>query len=156
MKIKTLAALCKKAGVFYLYDRITDDGEVAEQWLGTGGAIFPLHGLPYMQENNLFTLFDITDKQQEKIYFRHEQLPTKAINFEDMDPNENILDREKLTIGHAGKVLDRCKRGAGWCLSTRHSCNPLRILRIHWSFTSGKPRRAAPTLPQKAGLCLWA
>lgn len=105
MKIKTLAALCKKAGVFYLYDRITDNGEIAEQWLGTGVAIFPLHGLPYMQENNLFTLFDITDKQQEKIYFRHEQLPTKAINFEDMDPNENILDREKLTIGHAGKVL---------------------------------------------------
>lgn len=34
MKIKTLAALCKKAGVFYLYDRITEDGEVAEQWLG--------------------------------------------------------------------------------------------------------------------------
>lgn len=53
MKIKTLAALCKKAGVFYLYDRITDDGEVAEQWLGNGGAVYPLHGLPYMQENNL-------------------------------------------------------------------------------------------------------
>ncbi len=73
--------------------------------MGAGGAVFPLHGLPYMQENNLFALFDITDKQQEKIYFRHEQLPTKAINFEDMDPNESILDREKLTIGHAGKVL---------------------------------------------------
>lgn len=42
---------------------------------------------------------------RKKIYFRHEQLPTKAINFEDMDPKENILDREKLTIGHAGKVL---------------------------------------------------
>lgn len=105
MKIKTLAALCKKAGVFYLYDRITDDGEVAEQWLGNGGAVYPLHGLPYMQENNLFTLFDITDKQQDKIYFRHEHLPTTAINFEDVDPKESILDREKLTIGHAGRVL---------------------------------------------------
>lgn len=99
MKIKTLAALCKKAGVLYLHDRITDDGEVAEQWLGTGGAIFPLHGLPYMQENNLFTLFDITDKQQEKIYFRHEQLPTKAINFEDMDPNKTSLTVKSSPLG---------------------------------------------------------
>lgn len=104
MKLKTLAALCKKAGVFYLYDRITPDGEVAEQWLGDGGAVFPLHGLPYMQENNLFTLFDITDKQRKKIFFRHEQLP-EAINFRDTDADETILDREKLTVGHAGKVL---------------------------------------------------
>jgi hypothetical protein len=91
--------------VFYLYDRITEDGEVAEQWLGNGGAVYPLHGLPYMQENNLFTLFDITDKQQDKICFRHEHLPTTAINFEDVDPKESILDREKLTIGHAGRIL---------------------------------------------------
>lgn len=105
MKLKTLAALCRKSGVFYLYDRITQDGEVAEQWLGDGGAVFPLHGLPYMQENNLFTLFDITDKQRDKIFFRHEQLPTEAINFEDVDANESMLDREKLTIGHAGRVL---------------------------------------------------
>lgn len=104
MKLKTLAALCKKAGVFYLYDRITPDGEVAEQWLGDGGAVFPLYGLPYMQESNLFTLFDITDKQREKIFFQHERLP-EAINFRDTDANETILDREKLTVGHAGKVL---------------------------------------------------
>lgn len=104
MKLKTLAALCRKAGVFYLYDRITPDGEVAEQWLGDGGAVFPLYGLPHMQENNLFTLFDITDKQREKIFFRHERLP-EVINFGDMDANESMLDREKLTIGHAGRVL---------------------------------------------------
>lgn len=104
MKIKTLAAICKKAGVFCLYDRITPDGEVAEQWLGNHGAVYPLFGLPYLQESNIYTMFDFTDKQQEKIYFRHDRLP-EGINFEDVDANESILDREKLTIGYAGRIL---------------------------------------------------
>lgn len=104
MKLKTLAAVCKQAGAYCLYDRINDNGEVTEQWLGTYAAVYPLSGLPYLTENNIPALFDITEKQLEKIHIRHDVLPA-SLNFDDTDAGEIMLDREKMTLGYGGRVV---------------------------------------------------
>ena len=67
MKLKTLAALYRREGAFRLYDRKNADGEVVEQWLGTDGAIYPLPALPQLNKEHLAALFDLTEKQLEKI-----------------------------------------------------------------------------------------
>lgn len=105
MKIKTLAALCRKNKAFCLYDSQTESGEDGGQWLGDGRAAYPIAGLPYLEEESIYTLFDITDKQQSKILFRHEPLPG-GINFEDVDPAEQPLEREKLSLAVDGKILE--------------------------------------------------
>lgn len=104
MKIKTLAALCRKNKAFFLFDSVSEDGEVGTQWLGDGLAVYPLFNLPYLYEDTICTLFDIPDKQQEKIIFRHQPLP-EGINFTDADAHEHITNPEKITIGYAGRVL---------------------------------------------------
>ena len=105
MKLKTLAGMCKREGAFYLYDRADpESGEITEQWLGTAGAVYPLPALPYLTENHLAALFDITKKQRENIHFRHEPLP-EWINFSDADPSEVLLDREKITLGYGARIV---------------------------------------------------
>lgn len=104
MKIKTIAAICRKNKAFCLYDSITRDGEVGTQWLGDGRAIYPLQGLPLLEEDSIYTMFDITEKQQDKITFRCETLP-EGINFSNTDQCENILDDQKLEIALDGRIL---------------------------------------------------
>ena len=104
MKIKTLAAMCKREGAFCLYDRVDSNGEVMGQWLGTTAAVYPLSGVPYLTEENLAALFDITEKQAEKIRFTHAPLPA-GINFDDTDKAEAILDREKMTLGYGARIV---------------------------------------------------
>ncbi|MDR2513766.1 MAG: hypothetical protein LBD02_00975 [Christensenellaceae bacterium] len=104
MKLKTLAAMCKRDGVYCLYDRISAEGEITEQWLGTHAAVYPLSGLPYLTEENIAAMFDLTEKQLEKIYIRHDRLPT-SINFDHIDTDETMLDREKITLGYSGRVV---------------------------------------------------
>ena len=104
MKLKTLAALCKREGAFCLYDRVNEDGEVKEQWLGTAAAAFPLSGIPRLTEENLCTLFDITEKQRNSIFFRHHQLPV-SLNFDDTDEGEEMLERGSLTMNYHGRTI---------------------------------------------------
>ena len=52
MKLKKVASLCGKTKMFCLYDRAERD-DVVSQWLGDGYAIYPITGLPYMDEENI-------------------------------------------------------------------------------------------------------
>ena len=74
MKLKKVLSICKANGLYYLYDRIDRSGEIT-QWLGDARALYPLDGLPILDEESFCAVFDITGKQREKILFRHERLP---------------------------------------------------------------------------------
>ena len=52
MKLKKVVALCNKAKGFRLFDKIDSTGEIT-QWLGDGYAIYPLNGLPILDEETL-------------------------------------------------------------------------------------------------------
>lgn len=82
MKLKKVLSICKTNGLYYLYDRIDRSGEIT-QWLGDGYALYPLDGLPILDEESFCAVFDITGKQREKILFRHERLP-EHLNVEDV------------------------------------------------------------------------
>jgi hypothetical protein len=104
MKLKTLGALCKSKGVFSLLDDITEGGEIRGQWLGMNDALYLLTGLPYLTEENLITMFDITEKQREKILFFAGPLP-EHLNFENSAPGEILLDREGMTFFCGGRSV---------------------------------------------------
>ena len=59
VKIKKVEGLCKEAGQFFLWDEpsmMEDDGAVPpvqRQWLGDGTGIYPLDGMPYLNEGGL-------------------------------------------------------------------------------------------------------
>lgn len=107
MKIKSLAALCKRHKRFYLYDI-----QNGAQWLGDGSAIYPLLKMPTITKENIFVLFDIPEKQQEKIHITVDKLPSH-INFNDNTEFENMLDSENITIGYAGRVLRPLRTSQG-------------------------------------------
>ena len=103
MKLKKVAALCSSANAFCLFDRVDGDG-VVTQWLGDGCCAFPLHGLPVLSEPELYRMFDVPEKKQDKIYFNHSALP-EGLNVEDWCRSEVRAEDMDVTISSGGKVL---------------------------------------------------
>lgn len=103
MKLKKVAAICSKQGAFHLYDKISDGGEV-RQWLGDGRAIYPLSGLPILDEMNLCAMFDIPEKKRKKCSIRRDTMP-ETISVEDWEKGELALNDDWPTVEDNGFIL---------------------------------------------------
>lgn len=103
MKIKKIAALCSRAGTFRLYNKMDREG-VITQWLGTGNALYPLNGLPLLDEESLCAMFDIPEKKREKLVILCEDMP-EIIDVADKDPKETLLEEKEMTIGYNGMQI---------------------------------------------------
>lgn len=103
MKLKKVAALCSKTGIFYLFDKISEGGEI-RQWLGDGRAIYPLSGLPILDDENLCAMFDIPEKKRRKCSFHRTAMP-EALNVEDWAEGELALNDDWPTVEDNGYVL---------------------------------------------------
>lgn len=104
MKLKKVAALCNSAAAYHLYDQVDSTGAVDTQWLGDGCAAYPLHGLPYLSEQELYRMFDVPEKKQDKVYFDHETLLT-ALCVDDFCEGELLAEDMGVTISWGGAVL---------------------------------------------------
>ena len=111
MKLKKVLSICKTNGLYYLYDRIDRSGEIT-QWLGDGYAIYPLDGLPILDEESFCAVFDITGKQREKILFRHERLP-EHLNVEDVAAGDKLVREYETTFINGGLRLKPLKTNNG-------------------------------------------
>lgn len=104
MKLKTIAALCKKSQNIVIMEKPAGGGDRVEQWIGDGYALYPVYGLPYLDEEGVFTIFDVPEKQREKYSFHSGALP-EGMRFSDTDRNERIIEDEKISIIAAGRTL---------------------------------------------------
>lgn len=95
MKIKNIAAICKKNKYAVIYERYTEGGVV--QYIGDGAAAYPVTGLPALDKESLLTIFDVPEKQREDWFVQVAGIPSE-ISFEDTDANEKpvYLDFEQV------------------------------------------------------------
>lgn len=65
MKIKSIAAICKKKKNIAIFERYSDDGDTLTQYIGDGSAVYPVVGLPQLDKESLLTIFDVPEKDRE-------------------------------------------------------------------------------------------
>lgn len=123
MKLKKVVALCNKAKGFRLFDKLDSTGEIT-QWLGDGYAIYPLIGLPILDEETLCAVFDISEKQRENIVVRRSEMP-EAVNVDDTDPAERVLCDDDFSIIYGGAELQPLKTRNGITFIQRKYLAPL-------------------------------
>lgn len=90
MKTNKLAQLCKKRKCIILYLAPDDI-----QWIGDGSAAYPAYGFPEMDEESLYTIFDIPEKDQKKIHYQNQAFPD-GLSYKDIIDGENKLE----ALGH--------------------------------------------------------
>lgn len=62
MKIKALANYCKQTKSVVLLDQYDESGVLQRQYVQAGSAVFPLDGLPLLNEDTLIAILDIPVK----------------------------------------------------------------------------------------------
>jgi hypothetical protein len=101
MIFKNLTALCRAHKRIYLYG----DPE-GVQWVGDGGALYPLHGMPGMVEDDLQAVFDVPEKDEGKYLIdQHWTLP-EIFCYKDVDPRgETQLRPEPFILKRYDTIL---------------------------------------------------
>lgn len=128
MKIKTLSSMLQQDGTIKVWDVPPNFREEPVQWIGNDHALYPLFDLPYLDRDELFTIFDIPEKKRDGILFKHFTEPPEYLSFEDKAECENILDRAYCDITYAGMDLIPLKTQGGISLIDRKYLSPLKDL----------------------------
>lgn len=102
MKIKEVAALARDAGGVTLLNQVTE-GAITRQWLVIGGmAVYPLDGLPVLDENTLRIVLDVPKKKLDS-YKVHVQELDEFVNRYTSDFCMGDADAQ---LSHAEILLD--------------------------------------------------
>lgn len=85
MKFKVISNICQKKKTAIIFDRVTVNSagmEVCQQYISDGSAIYPVIGLPYINEETLLTMWDVPEKQRDSWTVRTLPVPD-CIDFRD-------------------------------------------------------------------------
>lgn len=155
MKIKNIAAICKKMKAIVLFERYSESGDTVIQYIGDGGAAYPVTGLPPLDTESVLTIFDVPEKDRDKYIVKTLGIPD-GINFEDTDATEKPIEGEMLSIVYSGKVLKPLQTRRGLVFIESRYLSPvsdvLDVLELYERITTG----GTPYIVAKAGLLLQA
>ena len=102
MKLKKIAAICKAEGTAILWD-VTDSEGVVHQWICAGGSSYPVEGLPYLTQEQMTRVLDLSEKQIEKMKIEHTPAP-KSFDFSDTADGEIEAKEWPFSVVYGGTV----------------------------------------------------
>lgn len=148
MKIKKLISLCKhNKFISLMYDRERD-----QQWLSDGHGIFLLDVMPVIDTQCLCMMYDIDDKQQEKIAMYDKELPEYLI-LKDTTEDETEAEMLGLSINLNGGTLVPIMTEEGILYIDRKYFEPLTDNQENtWRFTLRHDSMNRPLIIVKLGL----
>ena len=107
MKIKSLAAICKRRKNIVLFHDGSD-----QQYISDGNAVYPVFGLPELNTDYILTIFDVPEKDRDKYITRETTLPD-GINLSDDDYSERAVISIPISIAYGGTPLRPLKTTGG-------------------------------------------
>ena len=155
MKIKSIAAICKKNKNIAIFERYSDDGDILTQYIGDGSAVYPVVGLPQLDKESLLTIFDVPEKDRDNYFVKTLGVPA-GISFEDTDETERRVEREGISIIYSGRTLKPIRTTRGLVFIESRYLSPvsdiLDVLELYERITPG----GTPYIVAKAGFLLQA
>lgn len=100
MKIKKIIDLCVKRGSMGIYT----DPDTKSQFMSDGIGIYPLQGLPFINEQYVCAMYDITDKKADKMFFYNIKGLPDEIDLSDTVKNETIAEMKDISVTLGGAV----------------------------------------------------
>lgn len=154
MKLKKVTALCHKSKHFCLYDKIDSTGAIT-QWLGDGCAIYPLYGLPILNEETICAVFDISEKQRDSISIKQATMP-EDINTDDTDAEERAAKEDEISIFYNSSELQPLRTSRGITFIQRKYLDPLDDVMGMVQLFERTTASGQPYIVAKAGLLIAA
>lgn len=100
MKIKKIIDLCIKRGTMGIFT----NPDTQEQYMSDGIAIYPLEGLPFVNEQYICAMYDITDKKANKTRFSNIKGLPEAVDLSDSVKEETVATLNDISVTLGGIV----------------------------------------------------
>lgn len=116
MRLKRIAQVCAKLKRIVLCGVCHDDEEngfQCEQWIGDGAALYPANELPGLNDENVFTVFDIPPETRKKWIVVTHMASDLHISFKDDDPSDRPLDEFGVSVEYGGVTFKPFKTEDG-------------------------------------------
>lgn len=155
MKIKSIAAICKKNKNIAIFERYNDGGDLVTQYIGDGSAVYPVIGLPPLDAESLLTIFDVPEKDRDNYFVKTLGIPA-GISFEDTDATERQVERETLSIIYSGKTLKPIRTTRGLVFIESRYLAPVNDVLDVLELYERRTAEGAPYIVAKAGFLLQA
>lgn len=123
------------------------------QWLGNGAAFYPVYNLPKLTQDNIFTMFDITEDKRDKFYFEERELPS-FINFNDGDESEEMLERGSIAFYTQGRTLEPLKTSQGIAFINTRYLKPFSDSQAGYELYERTDKLGRPYIVVKSGFML--
>lgn len=115
MKLSKIGALCKSAKRIIIYDVI------GCQWLSDGYVLYPLVDLPHLDEEGVYTIFDIPEDKRSKVQYEERTSLPYGISISDAVADETNVQYAPVGISYRGAVYSPVKgRGGILFIDRRH------------------------------------
>lgn len=151
MKIKSIAAICKKNKNIAIFERYSDDGDILTQYIGDGSAVYPVVGLPQLDKESLLTIFDVPEKDRDNYFVKTLGVPV-GISFEDTDETERHVEREGISIIYSGRTLKPIRTTRGLVFIESRYLSPVADVLDVLELYERRTAEGAPYIVAKAEL----
>ena len=155
MKIKSIAAICKKNKNIAIFERYSDDGDILTQYIGDGSAVYPVVGLPQLDKESLLTIFDVPEKDRDNYFVKTLGVPA-GISFEDTDETERHVEREGVSIIYSGRTLKPIRTTRGLVFIESRYLSPVADVLDVLELYERRTTEGTPYIVAKAGFLLQA
>ena len=155
MKIKSIAAICKKNKNIAIFERYSDDGDILTQYIGDGSAVYSAVGLPQLDKESLLTIFDVPEKDRDNYFVKTLGVPA-GISFEDTDETERHVEREGISIIYSGRTLEPIRTTRGLVFIESRYLSPVADVLDVLELYERRTAEGAPYIVAKAGFLLQA
>ena len=155
MKIKSIAAICKKNKNIAIFERYSDDGDILTQYIGDGSAVYPVVGLPKLDKESLLTIFDVPEKDRDNYFVKTLGVPA-GISFEDTDETERHVEREGISIIYSGRTLKPIRTTRGLVFIESRYLSPVADVLDVLELYERRTAERTPYIVAKAGFLLQA
>lgn len=108
MRLKQIAAVCAKLKRAILCQTF-DENEHCEQWIGDGAALYPAFDIPPLDEESVFSVFDIPAEARKKWMVRVDDGNGYPFSLKDSDPSDRLLDGFGVSVGFGGITFEAFK-----------------------------------------------
>lgn len=154
MKIKSIAAICKKNKNIAIFERYSDGGDIVTSTSATDRRFIRLSGGPAGRES-LLTIFDVPEKDRDNYFVKTLTVPA-GISFEDTDATERHVEREGISIIYSGRTLKPIRTTRGLVFIESRYLSPVADVLDVLELYERRTAEGAPYIVAKAGFLLQA
>lgn len=147
MKLKQIESILKPNKNVMLYT--TDEA----QWIGDGGAMYPIYGMPHLTEENILIMWDIPEDKRGKWCFRYGDSLHPSM-FADSVDGEQLIERGMSPICVTGAIVEPLKTEQGVLFIAQRYLKPFDDLENGYDLYARLDSRGVPYIAVKEGYAL--